>query len=335
MLGPKSRKPGGDGGAEHCATGYPARGAPSESPSTGHGSRRAGAGSPAGVADSGSGASAAKRRWPPVGRARRGQADPIAEAAARGADLAVLPGDPQGWKGRPQADVQFLRRGWLACRGRRRGGTASTSTCTRPTSSTSPPPTTASASRAASCSASTRRPRRRSAPRADRARRARHRRRRPEVGFDNWRKTFERMTPPLPILIENTAGGDNAMARRLDRLARLWRRRSASTATIGFCLDTCHAHAGGEDLVGIVDRVKAITGRIDLVHANDSGTPSTPAPTGTPTSARARSTPRRSWPWCRPPVRRSCARRRAAPRARARTSPAARPPAGLTRSRFA
>ena len=38
----------------------------------------------------------------------------------------------------------------------------------------------------------------------------------------------------------------------------------------GFCLDTCHAHAGGEDLLNIVDRVKAITGRIDLIHANDS-----------------------------------------------------------------
>jgi deoxyribonuclease-4 len=41
----------------------------------------------------------------------------------------------------------------------------------------------------------------------------------------------------------------------------------------GFCLDTCHAYAGGEDLLGIVDRVKAITGRIDLVHANDSKDP--------------------------------------------------------------
>jgi deoxyribonuclease-4 len=39
---------------------------------------------------------------------------------------------------------------------------------------------------------------------------------------------------------------------------------------VGFCLDTCHAHAGGEDLSGIVDRVLSITGRIDLVHANDS-----------------------------------------------------------------
>src|SRR6266516_2571601 len=42
---------------------------------------------------------------------------------------------------------------------------------------------------------------------------------------------------------------------------------------VGFCLDTCHAHAGGEDLLDIVDRVKAITGRIDLIHANNSRDP--------------------------------------------------------------
>ena len=94
----------------------------------------------------------------------------------------------------------------------------------------------------------------------------------PQVGFDNWCKTFERMTPPLPILIENTAGGDNAMARTLDRIGGLWEALAArcDMELVGFCLDTCHAHAGGEDLAGIVDRVKAITGRIDLVHANDS-----------------------------------------------------------------
>jgi deoxyribonuclease-4 len=90
----------------------------------------------------------------------------------------------------------------------------------------------------------------------------------PEVGYDNWRKTFERWTPPLPVLIENTAGGDNAIARRFDRLARLW--DALDGYDVGFCLDTCHAHAGGEELLGIVDRVKAITGRIDLVHCNDS-----------------------------------------------------------------
>jgi deoxyribonuclease IV len=97
----------------------------------------------------------------------------------------------------------------------------------------------------------------------------------PEAGFANWRKTFERWHPPLPVFIENTAGGDNAMARRFDRLARLWDALDGleSFEQVGFCLDTCHAHAGGEELLGIVDRVKAITGRIDLVHANGSKDP--------------------------------------------------------------
>lgn len=97
----------------------------------------------------------------------------------------------------------------------------------------------------------------------------------PEDGFANWRKTFERWTPPLPVLIENTAGGDNAMARRLDRLGRLWEAIDGTPGfeNVGFCLDTCHAHAGGEELLGVVDRVKAITGRIDLVHANGSKDP--------------------------------------------------------------
>jgi deoxyribonuclease-4 len=93
----------------------------------------------------------------------------------------------------------------------------------------------------------------------------------PEQGFANWRKALERTELPLPILIENTAGGENAMGRRLDRLARLW--DVIGDFEVGFCLDTCHAHAGGEELFGLVDRVKAITGRIDLVHANDSRDP--------------------------------------------------------------
>jgi deoxyribonuclease-4 len=89
-----------------------------------------------------------------------------------------------------------------------------------------------------------------------------------ETGYENWRKTFERMESPVPVLIENTAGGDHSIARRFDRLARLW--DALDGYDVGFCLDTCHAHAGGESLVGIVERVLAITGRIDLVHANDS-----------------------------------------------------------------
>jgi deoxyribonuclease-4 len=91
----------------------------------------------------------------------------------------------------------------------------------------------------------------------------------PQLGFDNWRKVFERMECPIPVLIENTAGGDNAMARKLDRIGRLWD-AVGDFSNVGFCLDTCHAHAGGEELAGIVERVLAITGRIDLVHCNDS-----------------------------------------------------------------
>src|SRR5712691_1138116 len=53
----------------------------------------------------------------------------------------------------------------------------------------------------------------------------------PREGYDSWRKAIERIDRPLPMLIENTAGGD---------------------------------------LADIVDRVKAITGRIDLVHCNNS-----------------------------------------------------------------
>ena len=94
----------------------------------------------------------------------------------------------------------------------------------------------------------------------------------PAVGVDNWRKTFERAQAeggfPLQILIENTAGGDNEMARRFDRLAMLW--DVVGDYGVGFVLDTCHAWAGGEELADIAERVRAITGRIDLVHANNS-----------------------------------------------------------------
>ena len=94
----------------------------------------------------------------------------------------------------------------------------------------------------------------------------------PAVGFDNWRKAFARQQEdggfPLPILIENTAGGDNAMTRTLEALARLWDRVGVFGA--GFVLDTCHAHAAGLDMDTVVDDIRGITGRIDLVHCNNS-----------------------------------------------------------------
>ncbi len=95
----------------------------------------------------------------------------------------------------------------------------------------------------------------------------------PQEGYDSWRKAVERIDRPVPMLIENTAGGEGAMARGLDAVARLWDVVAAAAeggGEVGFCLDTCHAHASGEDLAKVTDRLLAITGRIDLVHANNS-----------------------------------------------------------------
>ncbi|RZQ65064.1 deoxyribonuclease IV [Amycolatopsis suaedae] len=94
----------------------------------------------------------------------------------------------------------------------------------------------------------------------------------PAEGLANWRKLFERQQEQggfeVPILIENTAGGDGAMTKDLDMIARLWDQVGEFGA--GFCLDTCHAFAAGWELDGVCERVRAITGRIDLLHLNNS-----------------------------------------------------------------
>ena len=95
------------------------------------------------------------------------------------------------------------------------------------------------------------------------------------AGVDRWVRTLDMLQTAVPLYIENTAGGDNAVARRFDALARLWGAVSEAEtgAEIGFCFDTCHAHAAGEELSDAVERVLAIVGRIDLLHANDSRDP--------------------------------------------------------------
>jgi deoxyribonuclease-4 len=94
-------------------------------------------------------------------------------------------------------------------------------------------------------------------------------------GFGRWARTLEMLTSDVPLYIENTAGGEKAVARRFDDLARLWQALAGNEAGIelGFCFDTCHAHAAGEELGDAVERVRAICGRIDLLHVNDSRDP--------------------------------------------------------------
>src|ERR1700749_102390 len=89
-----------------------------------------------------------------------------------------------------------------------------------------------------------------------------------DEGFQRWRKALDQLETKVPVYLENPAGGDHAMARHFDTIGRLW--DHIGDKGIGFCLDTCHAWAAGEALVDAVDRIKGITGRIDLVHCNHS-----------------------------------------------------------------
>ncbi len=118
--------------------------------------------------------------------------------------------------------------------------------------------------------------------------------RRPAVGVDNWRKTFARAQAdggfPLPILIENTAGGDNAMARRFDRLADAVGRRSASSARASAWTPATRTPAARTCPTSSTGSWPS-PGASTSCTPTTAATPSTPAPTGTPTSAPARSTP--------------------------------------------
>jgi deoxyribonuclease-4 len=96
-----------------------------------------------------------------------------------------------------------------------------------------------------------------------------------DEGVKRWGRTLEMLESEVPVYLENTAGGDNAVARKVDALAKLWNAVTAEDhgVPLGFCFDTCHAHAAGEDLSDVVERMRAITGGIDLCHANDSRDP--------------------------------------------------------------
>jgi deoxyribonuclease IV len=96
-----------------------------------------------------------------------------------------------------------------------------------------------------------------------------------EAGVGRWTRTLEMLKSEVPVQLENTAGGENAVARRFDALERLWEAVGAAKTDVevGFCFDTCHAHAAGEELSDAVERVRAIVGTIDLLHVNDSRDP--------------------------------------------------------------
>jgi deoxyribonuclease-4 len=91
------------------------------------------------------------------------------------------------------------------------------------------------------------------------------------VGYDRWRKALDSVELAVPVLLENTAGGGNAVLREIDGFGRLW--EAIGAFEVGVVIDTCHAWASGAELDGLPDRVRGLTGRLDLIHCNDSRDP--------------------------------------------------------------
>ena len=95
----------------------------------------------------------------------------------------------------------------------------------------------------------------------------------PDVGRKRWREVLQRLDTDVPVLLESTAGGKNPVARTLDQIDALFDALDDLEVPLGFCLDTCHLHAAGEELVAATERLRERLGRIDLVHLNDSKDP--------------------------------------------------------------
>jgi deoxyribonuclease IV len=103
-----------------------------------------------------------------------------------------------------------------------------------------------------------------------------------EAALDAIAASLDELTSELPdgaprILLELTAGQGSVVGHTLEQLAQI-RARAACKERLGYCLDTCHAFAGGYDLrtaaavARFVDQVESVLG-LDLVacvHLNDS-----------------------------------------------------------------
>lgn len=90
-------------------------------------------------------------------------------------------------------------------------------------------------------------------------------------GRANWRKALERVETSVPLLIENTAGGERAVARHRESIALLW--EALDGFDIRLCFDSCHAHAAGEAPVAMAEALCEVIGGVELVHLNDSKDP--------------------------------------------------------------
>ena len=85
----------------------------------------------------------------------------------------------------------------------------------------------------------------------------------------------------VKLVLENSAGGGDAVGASLEELARIVERTRGDSARLAFCLDTAHLWGAGYDVstaegaAAVIDRFDELIGldRLALVHLNDSRSP--------------------------------------------------------------
>ncbi len=96
-----------------------------------------------------------------------------------------------------------------------------------------------------------------------------------------WNKAQQtlKQSPPLTLLVENTAGGRNQLGGSLQELATLRQLViSCTDLRLGFCLDTCHLFVNGYNistaagLKATLDEAERTVGlaRVPVIHVNDA-----------------------------------------------------------------
>lgn len=85
----------------------------------------------------------------------------------------------------------------------------------------------------------------------------------------------------VTLLLENTAGKGTTLGKTMGELREMINKAETNEESLGVCLDTCHAHAAGYDLVSedgfndFLQEIKEDIGldKIDVLHLNDSKDP--------------------------------------------------------------
>lgn len=97
---------------------------------------------------------------------------------------------------------------------------------------------------------------------------------------DALTRALEAVGGPTSVLLELTAGSGTSIGATFERLAEIISHIPRQLAArVGVCVDTCHAHAAGYDLIGdwdgVWERFEDVIGleRLRLFHLNDSKSP--------------------------------------------------------------